>query len=141
MSVRFREENHSYESITDEKIDWLSVTSFISQFKQPFDAKGMADKCSKNKKSKWFGLTPQQIQEAWGSEAKRSTDLGTWYHNQRESDLLIHATMVRDGFTLPIIKPIYDEGTKVAPDQKLSDGIYPEHFVYLKSAGVCGQSD
>lgn len=141
MSVRFKEENHSYESITDENINWISVTSFIGQFKEPFDAKGMADKCSKNKKSKWFGLTPQQIQEAWSSEAKRSTDLGSWYHNQREADLVSHATLVRDGFTLPIIKPIYDQGIKIAPDQKLSDGIYPEHFVYLKSAGVCGQSD
>lgn len=141
MSVRFKEENHSYESITDENISWISVTSFIGQFKEPFDAKGMANKCSKNKKSKWFGLTPQQIEEAWSSEAKRSTDLGSWYHNQREADLVSHTTLVRDGFTLPIIKPIYDQGIKIAPDQKLSDGIYPEHFVYLKSAGICGQSD
>jgi hypothetical protein len=29
----------------------------------------------------------------------------------------------------------------MAPSQKLQDGIYPEHMVYLKSAGVCGQSD
>ena len=32
-------------------------------------------------------------------------------------------------------------GTKIAPDQKLSNGVYPEHFVYLKSLGICGQAD
>lgn len=30
---------------------------------------------------------------------------------------------------------------KFAPDQRLTEGVYPEHFVYLKSAGVCGQAD
>lgn len=33
------------------------------------------------------------------------------------------------------------EGLKHAPEQRLDDGIYPEHLVYLKSAGICGQSD
>ena len=32
-------------------------------------------------------------------------------------------------------------GKKLAPLQKLINGIYPEHMVYLKSAGICGQSD
>ena len=141
MSVKFKEQNHSYESVVDEGIDWVSVTTFIGHFKEPFDAKGTADKVAKSKKSKWYGLTPQDIQGHWISEAKRSTDLGTWYHNQRESDLTSHDNIVREGQTLPIIKPIYNDGVKYAPDQKLSDGIYPEHFVYLKSAGICGQSD
>jgi hypothetical protein len=30
---------------------------------------------------------------------------------------------------------------KIAPNQKLDPGVYPEHMVYLKSAGICGQSD
>lgn len=142
MAVKFKAENHSYESINDEGINWLSVTSLVGTFKEPFDAVGMAAKVSKNKKSKWFGLTPKEIQEAWSSEAKRSTDLGTWYHNQRESDITSHESIVMDGVTLPIINPIYShDGTKLAPEQKLENGIYPEHFVYLKSAGICGQSD
>lgn len=141
MSVRFKAENHIYESIGEENIDWVSVTSFIGHFKEPFDAKLMSEKVAKSRKSKWYGMTPQDIRTAWSSEAKRSTDLGTWYHNQRESDLTSHSTLDREGFTLPIIKPIEQDGIKYAPDQKLSNGIYPEHFVFLKSAGVCGQSD
>lgn len=143
MSVQFKAENHQYQSVGEDKIDWVSVTSLMGQFKEPFNGKEMADKVSKNKKSKWFGLTPAEVLDHWSSESKRSMDLGTWYHNQREADITNHNTLERDGVTLPIIKPIYDEETKTkfAPDQTLSDGIYPEHFVYLKSAGICGQSD
>ena len=43
---------------------------------------------------------------------------------------------------MPIVKPIVkDNGVKIAPEQKLQDGVYPEHFVYLKSLGLCGQAD
>jgi hypothetical protein len=44
--------------------------------------------------------------------------------------------------TLPVIHPMYDESQrKIASSQQLTDGIYPELLVYLKSAGICGQSD
>jgi len=33
------------------------------------------------------------------------------------------------------------DGIKYAPEQKLIAGVYPEHLVYLKSAGLCGQAD
>jgi hypothetical protein len=37
---------------------------------------------------------------------------------------------------------MFDEnGQKMAPSQKMIDGIYPEHMVYLRSVGICGQSD
>jgi hypothetical protein len=36
----------------------------------------------------------------------------------------------------------YDEsGDKVATSQKLDEGVYPEFFLYLSSAGIAGQSD
>jgi hypothetical protein len=34
-----------------------------------------------------------------------------------------------------------DGNIKLAPEQALIPGIYPEHFIYLKSAGICGQAD
>jgi hypothetical protein len=49
--------------------------------------------------------------------------------------------MERHGYTVPIFKPIESNGIKFSPEQKLKDGVYPEHMVYLKSAGICGQSD
>jgi len=140
MSIlKFTAHDHKYRSEDD--IDWLSVTSFISNFKKPFDADSIAIKSAKNKKSKWYGMTPEDIKLAWKAEAKRATDLGTWYHNQREADICGLDTIERHGFTVPVLKPIEIEGIKYSPEQKLKDGVYPEHMVYLKSAGVCGQSD
>ena len=141
MAVIFKPEKHEYSSVGDENIDWVSVTSFISKFKQPFDAETISVKSSKNKKSKWYGMTPEAIREAWKSESTRATDLGTWYHAQREADICDLATIEREGISVPIFKPIEQDGIKMAPDQKLSEGVYPEHLVYLKSAGLCGQSD
>jgi hypothetical protein len=141
MILKFIAQNHKYESIVEDDIDWLSVTTFISNFKTPFDADLQAEKSSKNKKSKWYGMKPDEIKEAWKQEANRATTLGTWYHNQRESDLCSLETMNRHGIEIPVKKPIEKQGEKFSPNQKLFDGIYPEHLVYLKSSGLCGQSD
>ena len=142
MILRFTAEAHKYTSIKkeDEK-NWISVTSFIGNFKKPFDADTIAVKSAKNKKSKWYGMTPEDIKVAWKNEANRATSLGSWYHNCREKDICELETMERQGITVPVIKPIEIEGIKYSPDQKLSEGVYPEHLVYLKSAGLCGQSD
>lgn len=142
MIIKFTPQDHKYTSIkAEDERDWVSVTSFIGNFKQPFEADKIAEKSSKNKKSKWYGMTPQAIKEAWKSEANRATTLGTWYHNCRESDICALDSMERHGFTVPVFKPLEIEGVKYSPDQKLKDGVYPEHMVYLKSAGLCGQSD
>lgn len=142
MAIKFEAKNHSYTSVDPlDKTEWLSVTSLVSQFKQPFDDVGTAEKVRFNKKSKWYGMSVQEILDAWKSEGKRATDLGTWYHNQREVDVTAHQTLQRAGIDIPIIKPLYDGDIKLAPEQRLVEGIYPEHFTYLKSAGICGQSD
>lgn len=141
MSLIFKPENHEYISNDGAEIDWLSVTSLISLFKKPFDAPTQAAKSAKNKKSKWYGMTPEAILQAWENESTRATDLGTWYHHQREKDICEISTIVRQGVELPIFKPKEEKGIKYAPDQKLVNGIYPEHLMYLKSAEICGQAD
>jgi len=143
MSIIFNAEDHSYKSLSpEEKINWTSVTTVVSAFKQPFDAKKTAEKVSKKKTSKWYGVDPVIIQQIWKNESDRSTTLGTWYHNQREDDLCSLASIERDGVTVPVFKPSGENnGIRVAPSQKLEPGVYPEHMVYLKSAGLCGQSD
>ena len=140
--IVFNPDDHSYKSVDDNNIDWISVTSLVSYFKKPFDANKVAKKVSKNKKSKWYGIDPKKIKEIWNNESKRATDLGTFYHNQRESDICSLASIEREGTTVPVFKPIESEkGTKIAPSQKLEPGVYPEHMVYLRSKGICGQSD
>jgi len=143
MSIVFTAEDHSYKSLNpEENINWTSVTTVVSAFKQPFDAKKMAEKSSKKKGSKWYGIDPVIIQQIWTNEADRSTTLGTWYHNQREDDICSLASIEREGVTVPVFKPSGENhGMRTAPSQKLEPGVYPEHMVYLKSAGLCGQSD
>jgi hypothetical protein len=142
MSLIFKEKGHIYQSIDpNENINWVSVTSLVGKFKKPFDAETQAVKSSKNKKSKWYGIEPKKILEIWSNENKRATDLGTFYHNQRESDLMAHDTLTKEGEELPIVPPKVIDNIKYAPEQKLIPGIYPEHFAYLKSAGICGQAD
>lgn len=141
MELQFTAQNHKYESVNDPDKKWISATTLIHKFQEPFDAKAIAEKVSQKKRSKWYGLKPEEIIAIWDKENKRATDLGSWYHDQREKELNACETLRREGIDLPIIQPIEQDGKKFSPDQKLIPGIYPEHFVYLKSAGLCGQAD
>jgi hypothetical protein len=140
--IKFEEEGHKYTNLDNSKdIEWISVTKLIHQFTEKFDAPAVAEKCSKGKNPKYKGKSTEEILEMWNNENKRAIDLGSWYHNQREKDVLSCNTITRDGIELPIISPIIENGIKLAPDQSVTSGVYPEHLVYLKSVGVCGQAD
>lgn len=142
MSVKFYADDHKYISIDErEPIDWISVTRLIHFFKEPFDTVKMADACSKGKNPKYNKMKPEDIIALWASENKRAVNLGSWYHDQRERDLLACNTITREGRELQIVNPLMDGMVKLAPDQQLVEGIYPEHLVYLKSVGICGQAD
>lgn len=138
--IRFDPEKHAYVSNADEI--FISSTKLIGSYKKPFDAIPAATKASKNRKSKWYKMSVEEILKVWDQESKRSLTLGNWYHDQREKDLLSCETIAYNNFDLSVYNCHYDsEGRKVAGDQVLTDGIYPEHFIYLASAGVAGQSD
>lgn len=141
-TVLFREEDHKYISEDpNENIEWTSVTTFLKNFKEPFNAREVAEKISRKRTSKYYKMPVDDILQQWKETGKKATDLGTWYHNGREYDLT-SCTNIQVGEKLvPVVKPIFERDLKKAPDQKLTEGIYPEHFVYLKSMGICGQSD
>lgn len=142
MSVKFYSEEHKYVSVDEsENIDWISVTRLIHYFKEPFDKVKQAESCSKGKNPKYNKMKPQEIIDLWDSENKRAINLGSWYHDQREKDVLACNTITRRGKELTIVNPLMDGLIKLAPVQQLVEGIYPEHFVYLKSVGICGQGD
>jgi len=141
MELKFKAKNHKYESVDDPNRKWLSVTGLVSLFKEPFKQRETAEKSSKKKKSKWYGMTPEKIINIWEMETKRATELGSWYHDQREAELISCDTIRRDGMDLPVFRPLEQDGIKLSPDQALVPGIYPEHMVYLKSANLCGQAD
>ncbi len=141
MEIKFKAETHKYESIKDPEKKWISTTSLVGLFKPAFDSEKISIKSSKNKKSKWYGMDPADIRAVWEGESNRATSLGSWYHDQREKELLMCETIQRNGIDLPIVHPIEQDGIKLSPAQSVSPGIYPEHLVYLKSARICGQAD
>jgi len=62
MSLIFKEEGHQYKSTDpNEQIDWTSVTALIGKLKEPFDTDAVAEKCVKNKRSKWYGLLAEEV--------------------------------------------------------------------------------
>lgn len=135
--IQFQESDHKYSSILSDDIEWISVTKLIHALIEPFDRYETAKKCSIKKPgkypNKWCGFSVEEILSAWEGENNRSTELGHWYHSKRENELY--------NSDLQVIKPIISNGKKVASDQRLQEGIYPEHIVYLESSGVCGQVD
>ena len=141
MAIEFTAHDHKYTSIDGADIDWTSVTTVISKFKTPFEREKISTSCSQNPKSKWYGIPPQELLDIWDKESNRATTLGSWYHDQREQDLIACDTLERDNIAIPVVRPMEDGDKKLAPDQKLVEGIYPEHMVYLKSAKICGQAD
>lgn len=142
MAVKFRTDGHKYESIDlFENIEWISVSRLVGRFHEEFLPLPAAEKASKKKTSKWYGLGPQEIVDIWEGEKNRSIILGNWYHDKTEKKLLSSPTFNFKGTEVPVIKPLHEDGFKIAPDQKMIEGIYPEHFVYLKSLGICGQAD
>lgn len=140
--IIFETEGHKYTSVLPDGIEWVSVSTLSGNFKEAFDPKAMSIKCSKNKKSKWYGMDPQEIQWVWKNKADRSCDVGTKYHAIQEAELLSCETVEVFGEEFKVQAPVVEEGIKKAPEQKLENGwIYPEHLVYLKTVGVCGQVD
>jgi len=142
MAIKFYADTHKYISAdSSEKIDWISVTRLIHYFKEAFDEMKMSHLCSVGKNPKYFGKSPEEIRKIWKDENLRAVTLGSWYHDEREKAIINCDTITRNNVELRIINPLYDNNVKLAPDQSLSEGIYPEHLVYLKSFGICGQGD
>lgn len=138
--LKFEEAGHKYSS--EDGTNWISVTSLVKLVEEHFDADAQAIKVSKNKKSKWYGMTPEEIKSHWKKTNSDSIDLGNWYHNEREKQICGLDTIEREDEICNVVRPIINGDFKYAPEQVLQNNhVYPEHFVYLKSAGVCGQSD
>jgi len=130
--IAFTEDGHRYSNISGEKKEWISVSTLIHKFGNPFDAVEGALKSSKNRKSKWYGLSTAEIEAAWKEENIRSTTLGHAFHKKQEDSFI--------GNPEAIFTPTID-GIKPALSQKFTPGIYLEPIVYLASAGIAGQVD
>lgn len=84
--ITFDEEPHIY--YVDGNPYEISVTSFIHQFFEEFNADKIIEKFydmwQTNPNSPYFGLTPEEIKEAWRLNGKRASELGTQLHKDIE---------------------------------------------------------
>jgi hypothetical protein len=145
--IAFVDDGHKYVSVSPELqgVNWISGTKFASMFHDKFDPALGAAKSSQNKRSKWFGMSPDLIQEIWKRESKRSTDTGTLHHLAMEKKYLSMETMDLFGRKLKVYHPTHDDaGRKLSPDQSFPEGVHPEALLYHRltdNLGICGQSD
>ncbi len=145
--IAFSPRGHRYFGIAEHNRDvkWISATGFVEHFSQPFDEVRIAAKVSQKRGSKWYGMAPNEIIEIWKREAKRSTDMGTLYHNHMEAQYLSKPTMTLWGRELPVYAPMYNQqGDKISFNQLLYDGVFPEYLFYIQlrhDFGLAGQSD
>ncbi len=145
--IKFQTENHRYTSLSEDGREWRSITQVIHSLSQPFDPDIQAPKSSVRKPgkwpNKWYGVPIDEIKKAWKDEADRSVGLGNYWHNKKEQELYTDDAILMWN----VVKPIVREGIKYAPKQELSNllvngmGVFPEHMIYLESAGLCGQVD
>jgi hypothetical protein len=139
MKVRFIEAGHRYQSLP--VIKWTSTTKVVEKYTNEFDDLYESERCSLNYRSKWYGIPPDEIRSLWEAENKRATDCGSWYHNLMERKALAAGKKLYRGIELPVYPPIMMLGYKLAPEQRIKEGIYPEHFMFSEDHAICGQSD
>jgi hypothetical protein len=139
MKVTFKEEGHIYESIPAHS--WTSVTTLIESFVEPFDPQEQAYSSSRNHRSKWFGIPWKKIVQIWDDENKRSTDIGSLYHLKMENSAIRIGEKEHRGKKILVHPSLFQDGIKIAREQQLEDGIYPEHIVYNEKIGAVGQVD
>jgi len=139
MKVTFKEEGHLYESIP--AVSWTSVTKVVEKFCPKFDERKQALMSSQNERSKWYGISMNKIVDLWEKERNRSTETGSWFHNKMEIKAIKTGKKIHRGKTIEVYPSPFVDGIKVARDQVLTDGIYPEHLIFNEKIGVCGQSD
>ena len=86
LNISFEEEPHIY--YVNEEIYETSVTSFIHQFFEKFNAEEIIKKYydiwQSNETSKYFGMTPEEIIQEWEDNRNLQAEKGTKLHESIE---------------------------------------------------------
>lgn len=87
IEILFEEDTHKYSSVIDDKVvEYVSGTTFLSQFFPQFDPTGeITERCAARE-----GITVEEIKEKWAAKGRESCRLGTRCHETIEDVLLGH---------------------------------------------------
>lgn len=80
--IRFFDEGHVYD--VDGRRDFVSCTTFVHQFFEPFNADRVIEKMMRNPQrwtqNKYYGLTPDAIKDVWSYKGDYASHHGTLLH-------------------------------------------------------------
>lgn len=132
--VIFNESEHSYTTENSKK-RYISVTTLISKFKQPFDKKKVSEAYAKKN-----GGTAEYWQKKWDKISKDACEKGTKFHAKKEAEIL------KDNGKLPIEHShdsfsITEKRVSYVDFDNISNGIYTELVVYNHYFELAGQVD
>lgn len=138
--IKFIEDSHRY--LTEDNNDLISVSKFVSQFKEKVNWTAIAKK-SAIKVSKETGerVTTADILKKWERKRNISAQIGTLYHNIREAELMEGDTFYDVACAMKHCEHI--EGVKYSiPITTLENNtVYPELMICDSDYMICGQSD
>jgi ATP-dependent exoDNAse (exonuclease V) beta subunit len=98
-AITFDEPTHIY-TIHGSSEGIISCTKFLHEFFPHFDAKSTIRKMMKSPKwpqSKWYGMTAEQIENAWSANGKEASTAGTAMHLAIEQFLNDSEYAIADG--------------------------------------------
>ena len=137
--VTFLEEPHVY--LNEQNQRYLSVTQLLDKFKNKFDPHTQALTSIANPKSKYFGMSYQDVRTQWDKAGEDARTRGTAFHKAKEDNHIQSALSIPEkGFVGNPAMIIPEEDSNVMTDYtELPDGIYSELILWdhrWKLAGI-----
>jgi len=128
-NIFLEKENHIYRLNDDKDFQFRSVTTFIGDFFDEFDAEKIANKLVKSN-IKYMHLTAEELIEQWSKKA----EYGTLVHEELEN-FILHKTPVKEMKSKQGVEWLRNYAVK--SDFK----IYPEAILYSKELKLAGTID
>ena len=127
--IVLKKESHTYELSENIEINFKSVTTFIGDFFDEFDAEKIANKLVKSN-IKYMHLTAKELIEQWSKKA----EYGTLVHEELEN-FILHKTPVKELKSKQGVEWLKNYAVK--SDFK----IYSEAILYSKELKLAGTID
>jgi len=128
-NIKLQREEHKYILNTNPDLEFTSVTTFIGQFFEEFNAKKIATKLVASNRN-YMGMTVEEVLATWNDAAEH----GTKVHEELENYIL-H----KDTLTEP--KSIQGMNWLNKYKMKSSFDVYPEVIIYSEELKLSGTID
>tara|TARA_B110000014_G_C20088376_1_gene569528 strand:+ start:531 stop:1241 length:711 start_codon:yes stop_codon:yes gene_type:complete len=128
-NIKLQREEHKYILNTNPDLEFTSVTTFIGQFFEEFNAKKIATKLVTSNRN-YMGMTVEEVLATWNDAAEH----GTKVHEELENYILN-----KDTLTEP--KSIQGMNWLNKYKMKSSFDVYPEVIIYSEELKLSGTID